>query len=82
MGWKIGDRFQLIEDDEELERLCRFHGIGYEGGFANGWTGVIREIHNGVAQVNYDHKNDEISDSVPIEAMVQFVVTYAKSMDI
>ena len=40
-SWRVGDRFQLTDDDEELVRLCQRCGVGYQGGFANGWTGEL-----------------------------------------
>eukprot|EP00929_Paragymnodinium_shiwhaense_P109292 TRINITY_DN75699_c0_g1_i1.p1 TRINITY_DN75699_c0_g1~~TRINITY_DN75699_c0_g1_i1.p1 ORF type:complete len:487 (-),score=45.35 TRINITY_DN75699_c0_g1_i1:48-1508(-) len=73
--WRVGDRFQLTQDDAELCRLCKMVNIEYQGGFAFGWTGKITSVVSALqAVVNYDIKPDNIQDWIPLEAATRIVV--------
>lgn len=65
-----GSSFRLIDDDAELVRLCRERSIGYVGGFANGWEGVIWNIDYklGKAMVRYNQKAPHARDAIPLGA--------------
>lgn len=64
----------MVEDDGLLVRLCKDSGISYEGGFANGWSGIIKKNnqHAGAATVNYFHKSPLFLDAVPLAAVRAF----------
>jgi hypothetical protein len=73
--WRVGDRFTLTRDDEELVRLCKRVGVGYEGGFANGWNGTLLTVERGnpVAWVQYDGKPEGSRDAIPLAAAGRMV---------
>ena len=76
--WRVGDRFKLLEDDEELTRLFERVGVRYD--IACGRTGEILNLERGspVAVVQYDLAPDSILErnghtTIPLAGAMKLV---------
>jgi len=83
-GWQVGDPFKLTEDDALLVSLCNSSGLCYAGGFAAGWSGVIKEIRTraDVAVVNYFHQPAETCWEIPLAAAQQHPIRVGFSIKV